>query len=200
MLERVNEQLERTETSNLEVVSTARDTASSIMTLKQLVIGVSQTAAKLQVMAADLMFTQHLSPTKGLPVVCEDALGRQFSIPAEWLDTIRWEVRDTPEYPPPEKLADLITELHMSQTLYCLISDWFLNHKGYEMVKKRQYAIQDSATGNDLTNDRPLRFCLRRGMKIEMSMLFESPGRTIYGACPRCFTRIDIRFGVSVVW
>lgn len=40
------------------------------------------------------------------------------------------------------------------------------------MVKKRQYALQESASGKDINTDVPLYHGLRRGMQINMSMIF----------------------------
>lgn len=67
------------------------------------------------------------------------------------------------------------------------------------MVLRNQYVLEDSASGRDLNTETPLRHCLRRGMKLNMSMVFETM-ETVAGTCPRCHMVTDTHENVSVQW
>jgi len=67
------------------------------------------------------------------------------------------------------------------------------------MVLRQEYALEESASGRDLNTELPLHRCLRRGMKINMSMIFQTT-EIIVGACPRCHTVTDAQEDVTVQW
>ncbi|UPK95737.1 hypothetical protein LCI18_006672 [Fusarium solani-melongenae] len=151
----------------------AADTFYGMLEVKALLFQMSQTVINLQVMASHSMFLRPLDPTKELPVILEDALGNELPIPAQWLDSLEWEV------------------------LYGLLNGHFKGRNGYDMVLKREYALEESSSGRDLDMDRPLHFCLRRGMKINMSMIFNA-STVVTGACPRCNKVTDVPEDVTI--
>lgn len=67
------------------------------------------------------------------------------------------------------------------------------------MVQRQQYALEESATGRDLSMKVPLYHCLRRGMVIHMSMIFQNT-ELLIGACPRCQTVTDAAEETNVQW
>lgn len=67
------------------------------------------------------------------------------------------------------------------------------------MVLRQDYALEESASGRDLDTKVPLHYCLRRGMKINMSMIFRATENMI-GACPRCHRIADTPENTTVKW
>lgn len=67
------------------------------------------------------------------------------------------------------------------------------------MVRKKAYTLEEGATGKDLNTQQPLYTCLRRGMKVNMSMIFQM-FEAIDGNCPRCSARADIQEGTTIKW
>lgn len=80
-----------------------------------------------------------------------------------------------------------------------LLVGFFRGQKGQDMVQRQAYALEESATGKDLRTDIPLPQCLRRGMRISMSMIFER-SELIVGACPRCRAITNAPEGVDIQW
>ncbi|RSL41160.1 hypothetical protein CEP53_012924 [Fusarium sp. AF-6] len=172
-LEDMSQQLVVQEKSNRDILGLAKDTFSGILEVKTLLVQISQTVINLQVMASHSTFLRPLDPTKELPVILEDALGNELPIPAQWLDSLEWEV------------------------FYGLLTGHFKGRNGYAMVLKREYALEESSSGRDLDRNRPLHFCLRKGMKINMSMIFDA-GAVVSGACPRCNMVTNVPEDVTV--
>ena len=67
------------------------------------------------------------------------------------------------------------------------------------MVQRKDYTLEEGSTGRDLNKDLPLYCCLRRGMKVYMSMIFQST-EVVVGACPRCHTVTDSPQDVNIQW
>ena len=70
-----------------------KDTFECAVELKDMFLNVSRAVIDLQMKLSDLMSLRALDPTKELPVIMQDALGRRFPIPPEWLNTLEWDVR-----------------------------------------------------------------------------------------------------------
>ncbi|EJT69035.1 hypothetical protein GGTG_13432 [Gaeumannomyces tritici R3-111a-1] len=71
--------------------------------------------------------------------------------------------------------------------------------KGKEKVRKKQYALEDHCSGRDLDRSRPLAQWLRRGMKVNMSMVFRVTKQGLTGSqCPRCHTTVVATEGRTV--
>lgn len=172
-LDEVSQQLVTQDKSNQSILAVAKDALCAILEVKGLLFQVSENVINLQIMASDTMFNRLLDPTRELPVVIEDALGRKLPIPAQCLDSLEWEI------------------------LYGLLNGSFKGQKGHEMVVRREYALEESASGKDLDSAQPLHLCLRRGMKINMSMIFQA-AEMVLGACPRCGTESNASEGVTV--
>lgn len=68
------------------------------------------------------------------------------------------------------------------------------------MVKRRSYALEESASGKELDRTRPLNQNLRRGMTIRMSMVFNSHRTNATKSCPRCGAETIVEQGVAVYW
>jgi uncharacterized protein (UPF0212 family) len=87
----------------------------------------------------------------------------------------------------------------MEKDLYVLIECRFRKRKGYNLVLQRQYALENDRSGEDLDATKPLMASLRRGMKINMAMIFIDVD-VVSGSCPRCQTPIDAEEGVTLEW
>ncbi|KAM3534343.1 hypothetical protein MY4038_002441 [Beauveria bassiana] len=129
------------------LLSMARDAVQGILEVKDLLISMSQAVISLQISATQTQYMRQLDPTRELSVTLEDSLGRQIPIPAEWLDTLEWAA------------------------LNSLLVGLFQGKKGQDMVRRQAYALEESASGRDISSDRPLSQFLRRGMKINMNAL-----------------------------
>ncbi|WAO84146.1 Hypothetical protein NCS54_00135200 [Fusarium falciforme] len=170
-LDELSQLLAKQDKSSLSVLAVAGDALSAILQVKDLLIQVSQDAINVD-MVFNSTHLRPMDPTNGLPAIIEDALGRQVPIPAEWLGSLEWEA------------------------LYALLSCHFKGQNGHEMVMRREYALEESASGRDLDPERPLHLCLRRGMRINMSMIFQTAER-LSGACPRCRTETAAPEGIT---
>ncbi|EJT77274.1 hypothetical protein GGTG_07186 [Gaeumannomyces tritici R3-111a-1] len=103
-----------------------------------------------------------LDPTSGLPVRLEDPMGSVLELPFDCL--YGW--RD----------LDYIIRRRFEA----------LRLKGYEKILRRQYALEDDCSGRDLDRSRPPKAWLRRGMKVNMSMIFATGQHLTRDQCPRC--------------
>ncbi len=81
-----------TEQNSCTILTLARDTLRGMLAVKSLLDSISEGVANLQIAASNAAAIRSLDPTKGLPVVLEDALGRPLEIPAQWIDTLEWNV------------------------------------------------------------------------------------------------------------
>lgn len=95
-LEDMGQQLAVQEKSGRDILGLAKATFCGILEVKALLVQISQTVINLQVMASRSIYLRPLDPTKELPVVLEDALGNELPLPAEWLDSLEWEVSIRP--------------------------------------------------------------------------------------------------------
>lgn len=91
-LDEVNQQLATQEKGSRNILAVAKDAVRGILEVKNLLIQLSQNVIDLQITASNSIFIRLLDPTRELPVVLEDALGRQLEIPAQWIDALEWEV------------------------------------------------------------------------------------------------------------
>lgn len=73
--------------------------------------------------------------------------------------------------------------------------------KGKEKVRKKQYALEDHCSGMDLDRSQPLAQWLRRGMKVNMSMVFRVTKQELTRSrCPRCRAAVASTEGRTVQW
>lgn len=80
-----------------------------------------------------------------------------------------------------------------------IITKRFEGHDGHEMVRSREYIIEEGSSGQKLNRVLSLAMCLRPGQKIDMSMVF--PEWIKYGNyCPRCLTRIVGTMETKIQW
>lgn len=91
-LDQIQTQLGATERNSRTILTLARDALRGASAVKDLLSSVAEVVANLQIMASNAALMRSLDSTKGLPVVLEDALGRPLEIPAEWIDTLEWNV------------------------------------------------------------------------------------------------------------
>ncbi len=91
-LHHVQDQVSEAEQNSHRILSVARDMLRGIVEVKDLLLSVSQTVTHSQITSSNGIFMRFLDPTKELPVVLEDALGRSLPIPAQWIDTLDWSV------------------------------------------------------------------------------------------------------------
>ncbi|KAJ6789712.1 hypothetical protein PWT90_00576 [Aphanocladium album] len=171
----IKRQLDAIETTSRTSMSMIGDVLQGVLQIKNLVFSLSKTVVNLQIMASHTHCMRGLDPTKELPVILEDALGRPLEIPAQWLDTLEWNA------------------------LNVLLVGYFRGKKGRDMVQRRQYTLEDGSSGKDINFDVPPSQSLRRGMKIYMSMAFIKRNIRV-GACPRCYAVTDATEGLNIQW
>ncbi|KAI8719316.1 hypothetical protein NCS52_00712200 [Fusarium sp. LHS14.1] len=159
-LDEVSQQLVKQDTSSRNILAVAGEALSAILQVKDLLVQVSQDVIDVHIVF-NSMFLRSMDPTKELPAIIEDALGRHVPIPPDWLDFLDWTA------------------------LYKLLSCRFEGQNGHDMVIRRAYALEESVSGKDLDTGRPLRICLRRGMRIHMSMTAADTPEGVTVQCPR---------------
>ncbi|CAH0058113.1 unnamed protein product [Clonostachys solani] len=109
--------------------------------------------------ASNANFFNGPDPTLGKPVLFEDSLGTVLELPTEWI--------------------------HSWQFFQQLLQHHFEKLKGHRMVIQGKYALEENITGTDLNQSLPPKASFRRGMKINMSMIFTGD-QMMQGVCPRC--------------
>lgn len=155
-----------------------------------MVTQVAQLVTNLQSQMAQAPLTRTLDPTFNMPIYFEDALGTTLEIPVAWIHD--WDVSELSLDPP--SAADL-----SPQMFYKLVEHRFENLKGHEMVLRRQFALEENCTGRDIDANLPWSASFRRGMKINMSMVFTNV-EIASGCCPRCRTAATAPENQSVCW
>lgn len=163
-LQRINAKLEKQAETGSQAIETLKRTFTALLEVKDMIGQLTQAVVSLQVSASNQSDLRRLDPTKELPVILEDSLGRLIEIPACWIGRMQW------------------------RTMRCIIEDQFQGTKGAEMVQRSAYALEEGSTGQDLDDAIPLSQSLRRGMRLTMTMVFRSFSGDIVlsGSCPRC--------------
>lgn len=82
---------------------------------------------------------------------------------------------------------------------HSLLEHHFENQKGHYMVLRQEYALEENCTGEDIDRSRPWSASFRRGMKVNMSMVFTDIS-IVNGCCPRCKTAAEAPDDLSVQW
>lgn len=82
---------------------------------------------------------------------------------------------------------------------HLLLAHQFENRKGYKRVVDGEYVLEEACTSRDLDTSLPLMASVRRGMKINMSIIFELD-IFIKSACPRCERSCVATKNVPVQW
>lgn len=85
---RVDAQERRTQS----LLNTVGNISASIGELRGMFVDVSRNVVELQVNASNTPCFRCLDPTKELPLIIEDALGRKLPIASQWLESLEWEV------------------------------------------------------------------------------------------------------------
>jgi hypothetical protein len=133
-----------------------------------------------------------LDPTKELPIVLEDALGCHLTVPMDWIEN--WDVR---------MRHPLLSTNYLTSTpqgFYKLLQLRFETiGKGQELIQRRQFALEDSSSGLDVNRSLPISVSFRRGMKIDMSMMFSNDD-AIEGVCPKCRTPANAPENTTIQW
>lgn len=91
-LKAVNEQLVVCSRSNSDVLTSVKQSLAAVVEIKELLAQVAKVVVSFQVSASSSTFLRFLDPTKELPIVVEDALGRRLTILPEWIEFLQWKV------------------------------------------------------------------------------------------------------------
>jgi len=75
----------------------------------------------------------------------------------------------------------------------------FETSPGHTKVLRREYAIEDSATGRDFERKRDWNMCFRPGQKVDMSMTFPDAGRSS-SSCPGCGKVAESLDNLQIKW
>ncbi|KAK9770307.1 hypothetical protein SCAR479_13048 [Seiridium cardinale] len=159
-----------TENSN-GIMSFVTNAVEGIIDLRRLLESVAETVVHIRAILSTPYFMKSLDPTRDMPIFLSDALGRKIDLPLELL--VDWESLNT------------------------VLGVLFKSQKGYLMVLNHQFAIEDHCSGKDIKQDVPLQVGIRRGMRIDMSMVF-TESQAIQGSCPRCHTITDAPENITI--
>jgi hypothetical protein len=91
-LRAVNGQLAAHSGSIRDVLMTVRQSLASVVEIKETLAHIARAVVSFQASSSASMLLRPLDPTRDLPVIMEDALGRQLTIPAEWIERLEWRV------------------------------------------------------------------------------------------------------------
>ncbi|KAK4442462.1 hypothetical protein QBC34DRAFT_313009 [Podospora aff. communis PSN243] len=171
-LNAVENQLAITSGGVWEVLASAKKTLAVVVEMRDTVASLARFAINCQDLASNSAFLWPIDPTRELPVTLEDSLGRLFTFPPEWIEK--------------------------NTTFDSMIDDQFVGHRGHEMVCQHQYTLEENCSGKDIERETPISQSLRRGMKVNMSMVFQIG--ILSGACPRCNTDSQAPKGLAVTW
>lgn len=69
---------------------------------------------------------------------------------------------------------------------------------GKNKVIRREYAIEDSKSGRELSRDREWSMCFRPGLKVDMSMGFKQNQPAT--SCPSCQTESNAAETAAIQW
>ena len=92
------------------------------------------------------------------PIVFEDAIGRLAPVHVQFVNS--WEMFDS------------VLEMR------------FEGAPGLEKIKRKEYALQDQATRQDVDRKRKFDVSFLPGQRVHMSMIFQATNN--YAGCPRC--------------
>jgi hypothetical protein len=80
-----------------------------------------------------------------------------------------------------------------------ILAKKFEKHPGHGKIQRREFAIEDDATGRELTRDIDWSLCFRPGQKVDMSITFpELDASTNH--CPRCGTNSAASSEIRTQW
>lgn len=85
---------------------------------------------------------------------------------------------------------------NLSKTFDGMLKDWFRGRKGYGRVLIREYVLEGDGTGREPDRNEPLASFLRRGMRLNMSMLFHDK----VPKCPRCGKTVEDAINKTRKW
>jgi len=80
-----------------------------------------------------------------------------------------------------------------------IITKRFEKHPGHGKVLKGEFAIEEDATGRELSRKSDWSLCFRPGQKVDMSMLF-SELESNSNECPRCRTKSSTSLETRTQW
>ncbi|KAH6892940.1 hypothetical protein B0T10DRAFT_481129 [Thelonectria olida] len=171
LLAKIDQQLAEQAISQNSIASAVLQVYNNLLHVKDLVFSLSERVTSIQVMFSNVINMRGLDPTKDLLITIEDATGVSFQISEGFLED--WE------------------------GLNQLLEIRFKHRKGYDMVLQRKFALQDDRSEKDLHYKLPITATLRRGMKINMSMVFVN-AELVEGFCPGCKTEMDAPVGATI--
>ncbi|KAJ8127426.1 hypothetical protein O1611_g6211 [Lasiodiplodia mahajangana] len=149
------------------IFMTTKTILQSVLCIKDMLEALSRFVVDQQYKVTDSRYFAAPDPTLHKSIVLEDALGNRIDI--NWGLVHSWEFFDL------------------------LLAHQFEGMRGHDMVLRQQYALEDSCSGKDISRDIPWNAAVRRGMKLDMSMIFV--GFAIGAFCPRCGTGTQVAVG-----
>jgi hypothetical protein len=131
-----------------------------------------------EVLAIRTTLTQISRPLAEDPIILEDALGRIAPVHLRFITS--WEA------------FDAVMELR------------FQGKRGFNKVKRKQYALSDSATNQDVDLSEDWEDAFTPGQKIDMSLLFRNPLESGEAdrlqTCPHCQAVSEEAPGKNTLW
>ncbi|KAK3941234.1 hypothetical protein QBC46DRAFT_353431 [Diplogelasinospora grovesii] len=161
---KIDGKLATQEQTSWSMLALMKNVSVAVIELKDMVGTCAQVAVSLQTLASNPMFFRGLDPTRNMPVFFEDALGNVLEISVDWIHD--WDM------------------------FHSLLEHRFQNLKGHQLVQQQAYALEENCTGKNIDRRRPWSASVRRGMKVNMSMVFTDvpDGEE---RCPGCKTGAD---------
>jgi hypothetical protein len=108
------------------------------------------------------------------PVIFTDALDRVAPIHLDWITS--WDA-------------------------FLAVLEVRFSHLGSNKIKRREFALQESATRSELAFTRPIDLCLKPGQHVDMCMIFQDrTGVTAKNVCPHCHTICEGSTDTETIW
>ena len=151
---------------------------------------VRQAVVSLEAAVSDPVLRKPLDPTKGMPLIIDDALRGTIEIPLNLVHS--WEVGRL-------FCPALSSTKDRQQMFHVILAHQFENRRGHQKVVQQQYALEEARTERDISWSLPWTVSMRRGMRIHMSIVFEDLSVSTT-SCPGCQTEHDVPQDVNFQW
>jgi hypothetical protein len=80
-----------------------------------------------------------------------------------------------------------------------ILAKRFEKHPGHVKIQRREFAIEEGSSGEELNRRVDWSICFRPGQKVDMSVVFQE-GSGDQNQCPRCRKRSQLSSEVRIQW
>jgi len=159
-LKSINDKIDSQARISTVMMSYLRSGISSLTQVRTIVIEIRNSLVSIQ----NLIISQQYIARgidfhwKQAPVIMELATGKQIPLPLELVNS--WDMLDT-----------ILTEI-------------FRQHPAQSKIKRKEFAIEQGSTGQEISRSLKLDLAFRPGEKVDMAMVFTDESTS--NSCPRC--------------